>query len=307
MLAAGLIVSRFIHFTAVLALFGGALFPLYAVRGVRTDAPPRFGAGPPWMLIASSLAALVSGVSWFAFTAASMSGTLAAAADPSVLATVLEATDFGVLWLGRLGLIGALVVLILLNRRGKQGSWTTAFFAGLALASLAGTGHARTTEGWNGLLHILADAAHLLAAGVWLGGLWPLGFAVTHPRQGGTLDGREIAAMLTRFSGIGYVAVAALVASGLVNSWYLVGSIGNLTSAPYGRLLLAKLALFAGMAVLAAANRFWITPRLAKGAPDSAETWLPRLRRHIAGEQAVGLLVIAIVSVLGSLQPAIES
>jgi len=304
MLAAGLVVSRFVHFTAVLALFGGALFPLYAVGGGRTPPPARSGAWLRWILIASAVAALVSGMSWFAFTAASMSGTLAGAADPTVLATVVEATDFGVLWLGRLGLLAALVAIVLLNRRGKPGALAITALAGLALASLAATGHARTTEGWNGMLHILADAAHLLAAGVWLGGLWPLGFAVAHPHQGGTLDGREIAAMLTRFSGVGYVAVAALVASGLVNSWYLVGSIGGLTSAPYGRLLLAKLALFVGMAMLAAANRFWITPRLAKG---PAETWLRRLRRHIAGEQALGLLVIAIVSVLGTLQPAIEA
>jgi putative copper export protein len=44
------------------------------------------------------------------------------------------------------------------------------------IASLAGVGHTRIEEGWAAVLHVTADAAHLLAAGAWLGGLAPLGF-----------------------------------------------------------------------------------------------------------------------------------
>jgi copper resistance protein D len=45
-----------------------------------------------------------------------------------------------------------------------------------------------------------------------------------------------------------------LIASGLINSWYLVGAFAALLGTLYGRLLLVKLSLFFGMLVLAAAN-----------------------------------------------------
>ena len=110
--------------------------------------------------------------------------------------------------------------------------------------------------------------------------------------------------LLMRFSGVGYVAVAVLVVTGVVNSWFLLGSIEALTSGVYGRLLLLKLALFGGMAALAASNRFWITPRLHRADADGIGLWLHRIRRHVAAELALGLLVVAIVAVLGTLQPS---
>ena len=40
-----------------------------------------------------------------------------------------------------------------------------------------------------------------------------------------------------RFSTLGILSVGTLLATGIVNSWYLVGSIPALTGTPYGRLL----------------------------------------------------------------------
>ena len=42
----------------------------------------------------------------------------------------------------------------------------------------------------------------------------------------------------------------------------LVGSLQALIGTDYGRLLVLKIALFAGMLAIAAANRFVVTPRL---------------------------------------------
>jgi len=55
---------------------------------------------------------------------------------------------------------------------------------------------------------------------------------------------------------MGYVAVAVLIASGLINSWYLVGSFAALLGTLYGRLLLAKLSLFFGIF-----SECWFLPR----------------------------------------------
>jgi putative copper resistance protein D len=126
---------------------------------------------------------------------------------------------------------------------------------------------------------------------------------MTEP-EGGYLD---VDAVLLRFSGMGYVAVATLIGSGLVNSWFLVGSISSLLKAPYGQILLGKLALFVAMLALAAANRFWLVPAMNEtrtGSGGSA-TWSGRLRSHVLGEQFLGLMVLLSVSLLGTMRPAV--
>ena len=55
-------------------------------------------------------------------------------------------------------------------------------------------------------------------------------------------------------------------------------------------------------------NRFWLVPALmkAKGIGQPTDLFV-RLRRHVLGEQAIGLLIVVIVSALGMMQPAISS
>jgi copper resistance protein D len=65
----------------------------------------------------------------------------------------------------------------------------------------------------------------------------------SHPRPRPYRDSEGV---LSRFSVMGYVAVAVLIASGLINSWYLVGSFAALLGTLYGRPLLVKLSLFFG-------------------------------------------------------------
>jgi putative copper resistance protein D len=202
---------------------------------------------------------------------------------------------FGPLWLARLTLI--LLALVFAAIGSARLGWLVPTLAALALASLAGTGHAGLPGGVAGVAHRFADAGHLLAAGVWLGGLLALATLLA----GADAD---VGRLLLRFSGVGYAAVATLVLSGVANAWFLVGSIERLVGTPYGRLLLVKIALFLAMAALAAANRFWITPRFAASPADAR--WLSQIKRHVWLEQGFGLLVVAVVSVLGVLQAAIE-
>jgi len=68
----------------------------------------------------------------------------------------------------------------------------------------------------------------------------------------------------------------------------------------YGTLLLAKLAVLAAMLSLAAVNRLILTPRLASGDRPAAHA----LRRNALVEIGAGLLVVAIVGVLGITVPA---
>jgi copper resistance protein D len=220
-------------------------------------------------------------------------------------------TTFGSVWMARM-----LLAAVILGVTAVGPFWTatagrdpiTACLAAVLLASLAGTGHAQIEEGWIDLVHVGADAAHLLAAGAWLGGLVPLGFILLNHSIGGGEPILDVDRILLRFSSMGYVAVATLVASGLINSWFLVGSVSSLLTIPYGQILLAKAAFFAAMLALAAANRFLLVPRMIEaraGRSGEPAVWLARLRYHALGEQFLGLIVLLTVSILGTMRPGI--
>ena len=167
-------------------------------------------------------------------------------------------------------------------------------------------GHTQIDGGTAHIIHVGADALHLLASGAWLGGLISLLILVAQAVRISTPKSEAAAtSAAVQFSSMGYIAVATLIGSGLINSFFLVGSLGNLGTS-YGKLLIVKLLLFAGMLALAGVNRFLIVPKLIIANDAGSASELIRLRRHIVGEQALGLLIILIVSVLGMMQPAIS-
>ncbi len=287
MLEAGLIASRFLHYAALLLLFGAALYPLY---GGDKTAIATLRLRP--FLTAMAALALLSLLSWFLFAAAGMAGDIGAIANTSVLGAVLNTTDFGQLWSARLIVNLTLLIFLLLGR-----TRFVLLLAALLLASLAGTGHALEppqARSW----HVASDAIHLLAAGAWLGGLWPLARALGTERQPA-----QTAKTLLRFSMMGQGAVALLLVSGLINGRFLIGTPAGLMASLYGALLAAKILLFAAMVSLAALNRFWIGPRLNAADARDRAAWLGRLRRHVVAEQLLGFAVLAIVAWLGTLNP----
>ena len=310
MIEFGLIVARFLHYLATTALAGISLFPLYAYAGAEPDVLGRWRQR--W-LFWTAVAVLFSGLCWFAFAAANMSGSMTDLVDAETTWAVVHDTDFGTVWTLRMLLAVLTVGVAAWGLRSKVAAhhqnWMTPLLAAILLASLAGTGHAQIEEGWVGVMHVVADAVHLLAAGAWLGGLIPLAL-ILHRYLGTDLNvgSKDIDRILIRFSGMGYLAVAALIGSGLVNGWFLVGSLSGLLNTPYGQILLGKLALFGGMLALALANRFWLVPSMGKIRADAAEGSArssARLRNHVLGEQVLGWMVLLAVSILGTMQPAV--
>ena len=108
------------------------------------------------------------------------------------------------------------------------------------------------------------------------------------------------------FGTVGTIVVAALIVTGLINAWLLVGPdhVGALGTTLYGRLLLAKLALFAAMLGLAALNRFRLTPRFkASIAAADHSSAMGALRGSLAIETACIVAILALVAWLGTLEP----
>jgi len=95
------------------------------------------------------------------------------------------------------------------------------------------------------------------------------------------------------------------MATGIVNTWILVGSFHALLAAEYGKILMLKLVVFAVMLVFAAVNRFRLTPQLAVSSATERDA-LRRLTRNSTIEIALGFVIFAIVGLLGTLHPAIH-
>ncbi len=205
-----------------------------------------------------------------------------------------------------LAALAALVVLTL-----RPGWRAPAALGAVAMASLAWMGHGPSSEGAARWVHLFADIAHVLAAGVWLGALPMFAGLLWEARRQPAAVAEPLFRVLHGFGGVGAASVAVIVASGLVNTWFLVGppGIARLFTTLYGGLLTAKLVLFAGMLALAATHRFRLTPALgaALGEGRDLPAALARLRRSVALETVLGLAVLFVVGWLGVLAPIADA
>ena len=93
------------------------------------------------------------------------------------------------------------------------------------------------------------------------------------------------------------LSVGAVLVSGVFSAWAQITVPEGLDS-PYGRTLIAKLALVLPLLMIGAVNLLWVRPRLARD--EASAVWL---RRLVIGEAALAVLVIAAVGLLTSLEP----
>ena len=294
-----LIAARLALYGDLGLLFGLPLFTLYA----RSALTPRGTAG---LFAALSAGGLLLAPLGFALLVAQMGGTTLGQLDPALAWTLLGQTAVGAAFALRMAalLLALVLALFLPSRRGM--SWSLMLCGGLALATLAWSGHGAANEGMAGLLHLGADIVHLLAAAAWIGALVMLLMLVA-PR--GPVTHQRVAAAhaaLSGFSTIGTIIVALIAATGIANLLFIVGLAGipALPGSPYGQLLLLKLLAFIAMLGCAGLNRFRLTPRLAAAqSAESAADALASLRRSIAIEALLAALAIALVAWLGTLQP----
>jgi putative copper resistance protein D len=318
-----IVLTRAIHFGAVLWLFGEfVLFAVVVGPALRSVSEPvSIDSREPerrLFRVAGSCVAIgiASAIAWLLLEAANMSGMpLTEALNRHTLDAVLRETLFGRIWLVRLALSLLLSAVLWLGWRQQtrpKGAILKiggTLLAGAYAATLAWTGHAVADTGADRYLHLASDTVHLLAAGAWVGAL--PGLAALLKRAGDVARPERFVLAVSatrRFSTLGMVSVSALVMTGLINAWYLVGNVAALLGTEYGRLLLWKLLIFAMMVTLAAINRLRLTPRLAT--PTTIVTpsrdALARLRRNSLLELAGGVVVVGIVAALGVATPAMH-
>jgi putative copper resistance protein D len=295
MLENSVVVFRFFQFAGAMILFGAPLFFLLTL--------PRTAPSEGWMksLLWLGAGCVLAGTALgLVAQTGVLAGSLAEAIKPDTLTVVVTQMSFGRAALARLAMAAILLGVLAVMRPGA-GLWRVSVLAGGAICvSMAWMGHGGATPGPAGFVHLAADIFHLLAAAGWIGAL--AGFSMLLLKHSGlpVLD-----AALRKFAGIGATLVGVILASGLVNSYFLVGPerLSGLWTTPYGQLLLLKLALFVTMLGLAARNRLLLSPALEQALNEGEVPSLKSLRWSVFSETATAAAVLAVVAWLGTLAP----
>jgi putative copper resistance protein D len=286
-----LIAVQAVHFAAAFALFGAALFRLYAVPPAPI-APP-FNRVLVNLMRTAAVVVALSALTWWVCLAASLGEGWGDALNGDVLAAVLLDTQFGKVWVWRLALLAVAVGMVRWPRPSGAGNAATTAVAGLVVASLAGIGHP-AHAGIPEEVHVGARAAHFLAAAAWLGGLLPLGYVLRQASRARRGEWSKYACrVLPRFSSLGYFAVSLVLLSGCVMAWSHVESFAALVGTRYGQALIAKICLFLLVTGVALFNRLRLIPKLS----------FPALARSVLAEQAVGVAIVIVAAVLANLPP----
>jgi putative copper export protein/methionine-rich copper-binding protein CopC/mono/diheme cytochrome c family protein len=247
---------------------------------------------------------------------------------PSRLGDILFNTRSGELWLSRIGLSLALLLLFapaLFSTTYRTGGRAAlVVVVGLAgslgllmtysLGSHAGTGGGQF---WA----VGSDFVHFLATAAWLGAMLqlPLLFWWTRGRLDSTKRFLYLANAFDRYAWLAVISLTLLIGTGVFNGFVQLPNRPALWDTTYGRVLIVKLALILPLLGVAGLNAIFLAPRLSdaidalhneedltfqadEAARRRLEGRLARLQRvlprTIALEVLLGVAVLASVAVL---------
>jgi len=300
--ARGDVALRWLHFSLLAGLIGGLAVALVLSR-VRRELPHKLARLAAQRVVTLSAA---SGILAACVAAAALvrQALAATGADyfsaSSALAAVREtlvASRWGELWLVQETLLVALVAAVLAYRRRAPAPSLAFGGAGVLLAggivvTEALSSHAAALRPSTSA--VTADALHLLAASIWIGGIAAF-LAVLLPlgRYGRSGSAAVASACRRPFALLAGASVATLVVTGLYSAGLQIASVDALLMTFYGRTLLAKTALLLALGAFGAANAILLR-RVPAG----------RLRIPIAVEAVCGLAALLAAAVLTASPPA---
>jgi copper transport protein len=284
--------GRLLGFVGIAAFFGGVLFLLLCWPSGRASKTAQRTLQFGWLIafVGAAASLLLEGPY-------GTGQTVAHSFDWSLVKGVAH-TRYGQALLARVVLlvVAASAAALAVRRTGRV---FAGIFGALMLATLVTfpyTGH--SSVGSQVPLAVLSDVLHLTAMSVWFGGLLMLSVVVL-PDE----DEQTVRAVAVRFSRAAMASVIVLVATGVYQSWREAGIVASLTSTHYGKLLLVKTAIVAGVLLVAEASRRWVGR--VRHTPDGGEQVSVRaLGWSVSLETAMVVVVLAVTSLLVSGVPA---
>ena len=217
--------------------------------------------------------------------------------------STLTGTSWGQQWMLREAMLALAAVVLWLAVRRPGGPRLAAAAAALAGAAWfeAAAGHSSSLPTRSGLATAMS-AAHILAAGVWAGGLIVLALCLVPTMRRHPASRRPLIASAWRdFSPMAAVSSIVLPATGLYQAGVHVPGLGSVTSTVYGGTVAVKLALIFGALALATLNTVIVNPGIAAtlgralGRPAG---WTPIPERRFAALAAAeaGVLALAVAA-----------
>lgn len=288
-------VVRWLAYLSMMTLFGGFAFLLFVLKpSFENAANPTgeekseaFGRAEKRFAGLSYLSLVIIIISAFAAlilqTSTLLETSFAQSFAPSNLWKVLTQTAYGTPWLLQVSaaLLIFLIVVLIGTRKNDAAAksangkntflWAGLMFSAVLLGTLSFTGHARAAQK-DFAFAVVSDWLHLIAAGVWVGGIFQLALILPKSVAGFSALNRlsVLARVIPRFSGLAVAATILLALTGIYNSWIHLVGVRDLITTPYGITLLVKIILFLLMLPLGGFNRFFIRPRVEKLAAANA-------------------------------------
>ncbi|WP_114970871.1 c-type cytochrome [Rhodoferax ferrireducens] len=274
---------------------------------------------------------LLVGLGLLMVQTASVSGRAESALRWADISRLLENSRFGIVWQARQAIVLALLILLVARNRlvawsGERGFDALLFILAVMHATAAVlTGHGAATEPiWlAGSGHLV----HLLAAGLWAGGLPALILGLRLAARSDDPAARtHFATALRRFSVVATASVLLLVVSGSVIGYLQLGAprqwpgggdgllaglftLLERTAAPliasnYGLLVLAKISLLVPVLLVAARVRFVCMPRVGDIRFDQQAVFVDAVRLVRVELTVVLLILLAAATISGTLPAA---
>ncbi len=327
-------IVRWLMYLAMMVLFGGFGFILFVLKPTfrqisDLSAEERdfgFRQGKERFIQLSRLSLFLLAVSIFAGlilqTSALLDVSIAQAFAPSRLYLVLTQTNYGLPWLLQVFILPVLfgIVFFIARRRGESEKanlkvhtpllWIGLFGSSLLFLMPGLTGHAQAAAG-EFRFAVFSDWLHLVAGGIWVGGLFHL--ALTLPKSIENFQNRQRMLVLSRaiplFSRLAVASVVLLMLTGVYSSWIHINDFSAFWNTLYGVVLLVKIVLFLIMLALGGLNTFVLRPRVERLAAEtvSAEEHLKTFGEFywsLRIEVLLGIAVLLLAAILAFLPPA---
>ncbi len=221
--------------------------------------------------------------------------------EASVLETVQ--TSFGSTWMLRMAITVVLLgVWFWMNRKKHVTKINQAPMLALSLVLIATTtmmGHGAASEQ---LSAAALDYVHNLVAAVWIGGIifFVSTLLPTFSRLDGDKKERMSLVVIPRFSIAFVIAVGIVIITGPTLMWHLESDVGVIVESTYGKLIMAKIAIAGAMVGMGGFSQFMIQKAGEEAIRTKALSVHRKLRRSLAGEAALGVILLGVVALLSN-------
>ncbi len=241
---------------------------------------------------------------------------------PAAVGDLLLGSTWGTLWLLRI--VAGAIACVALWRCGRDARRTAVtdstgrrprplVVAAAALVASAGldawAGHAATLPART-TVAVAAGTLHVLAAGVWAGGLL---LVLVGLRPVARLDAAtrraQVLAALRAYSPVAALAAGVLAATGLYLTGRHVQSLSTVSASTYGTAVVAKSLLLVAALGIAAYNTLVVNPALADRLLGRRVGWRPQRRRLATTatvEAAVLVTAVAVAALMTTVPTAKE-